>query len=74
MTPPKERSAEARIRKAIGSLDLDALASEQKTEVVRLRVGPSEKAAIQDAANTLGLTVSEYLLALHRELWKQVVE
>lgn len=72
MTPPRELSAEARIRRAIRSIDLDALASEQKTEVVRLRVGPSEKKAIQTVAESLGLTVSDYLLTMHREVVKRI--
>lgn len=55
-----------RIEKALSGLTRDSLASETKESRIELRVTEGEKAYIRQTAEGLGLTITEYLLGLHR--------
>ena len=68
MTPRKVK-AETRIARALRDLDLDELKQETtKTDSILIRVTEAEKAEIKAVAETLDMAVSEYLLAIHREV------
>ena len=66
---PKKLTAEQKIQRALRNLDLDELKQETtKAAIINLRVSEAEKDEIKVTAEALELTVSEYLLALHREV------
>lgn len=61
---PKKKDV---IAEALADLGPDALSRcAMKSERIELRATLEEKASIQDVAQSLGLSVGEYLLALHR--------
>ena len=55
-----------RIEKALSGLTRDSLTSETKESRIELRVSETEKEHIRQTAEGLGLSITEYLLGLHR--------
>jgi len=66
---PRKLTAEQKIARALRGLDLEELKQQMtKTESILIRVTAAEKEEIKAVAETLGMSVSEYLLALHRHV------
>ena len=67
MTPRKLRPEE-KIARALRDLDLDELKQETtKTDSILIRVSADEKSEIRTIAEVLEISVTEYLLGLHRQ-------
>lgn len=66
---PKKLSAATKIARALADLDLDELRAEAtKDSNILMRITSGEKAEIKSVADALKLSVSEYLLLLHRHV------
>lgn len=61
-----------RIEKALADLTPESLGRSTKIARMELRVTEEEKAEIQETAQRLGLTATEYLLSLHRHAAKHL--
>ncbi|TVR08002.1 MAG: hypothetical protein EA401_14435 [Planctomycetota bacterium] len=66
MNTSDRQQARLTIQKALAGLDLEELARSRKTERLQLRLSVAEKVSLEQTAEILGLSVSEYLLELHR--------
>ena len=65
---PRRLTAEEKIARALRGLKLDQLKQDTaKTESILIRVTPDEKEQIRAVAETLEISVAEYILGLHRE-------
>ena len=64
---PRKLTSEEKIARALRDLDLDELKQETtKTDSILIRVSADEKSEIRTVAETLEISVAEYLLGLHR--------
>ncbi len=73
MTTRSKSKKQRRLRSALRTLDVDSLGkAARKSEVVRLRVSPDQKASMQAAAAALGISLSQYLLSLHEQVVRRV--
>ncbi len=67
MTPKRSDAIARKIAKALRGLDLEDLQEQEiKDQIINLRVTEADKAEIRAIAQELGISVSEYLLRLHR--------
>lgn len=66
---PRKLSASTKIARALADLELDELRAEAtKNSNILIRIAADEKAEVKAVADALELTVSEYLLLLHRHV------
>lgn len=70
---PRKLSAATKIARALADLDIDELRAEAtKDSNILIRVSVAEKAEIKAVADALELTLSEYLLLLHRHARERI--
>jgi hypothetical protein len=66
LSPKREKALYDELAKAVRGMSPDRLALVLgKSESVRMRVTPTEKAAMKRIASRYGLTLTEYLTRLH---------
>ena len=65
---PRKLTPEERIARALRGLKLNKLKQDSaKTEVILMRVSEAEKEEIKTVAEGLEISLTEYLLGLHRQ-------